>query len=175
MFAGSQVAVHDPLRMRVRERLCHRLRVPRSLSDIERQPPERRVGEVAAVDELHDEERLLSVVHEVVHPDDVLVREPGESSRLPLEPAPLLPIGRDERPKKLDRHVAAERAVMRPPHHSHSALADEVEQPVSPDERRYGPRCRHSSTPPPVRFASNSMRADLVRCATTGARAVVLR
>ena len=86
----GQIAMHDTLRVRVGERLRDRRRIPRSLADIERQARERRVGQIAAVDVLHHEKRLLPVVHVVVHPDDVFVREPGESFRLPLEPAPLL-------------------------------------------------------------------------------------
>ena len=143
----GQIAMHDTLRVRVSERLRDRCRIPRSLADVEGQARERRVGQVAAVDVLHHQERLLSIVHVVMHSDDVFVRKSGERSRLALEPAPLVRLGRDDRPEKFDRHVPAERAVMRPPNHPHSTLADQIEQPVAPCEHRHGLRCGHDSTP----------------------------
>ena len=113
----------DPAGVRVRERRRDR---HRDLDDL--RPGEaalaRDLGEVRALDELHHEERRLAVLAVVVEADDVLVLERGQNARLTREsPSQLLVLG-DPRVQELDRDIAPETAVARPPDRAHAALAD---------------------------------------------------
>jgi hypothetical protein len=60
----------------------------------ERQSLARRRGEVAAVDVLHDEERLPVARCEVEDADDVLVRQARQRARLALKTARIVSVGR---------------------------------------------------------------------------------
>ena len=143
---GRQVAVDDTSSMRVGQRPRDRCCVRGRLRDREGQAAERRLSEVAAVDVLHHEERLLADADVVEDADDVVVRECGERPGLAVEPASLLGLVGDGRAQQLDGDVALEPAVAGAPDHTHAALADLLEQLVAADQDPVGGRRSRLST-----------------------------
>lgn len=106
------------------------------------------VGEVGAVDVLHDEEQLLALAARVVHGDEPGVVDLRGHPALAHEAAAQLVglLARDlVRPQQLDRDAAVEALVVRRPHLAHAALPDERGQfvPVGDDASR-----PHAHRPP---------------------------
>jgi hypothetical protein len=150
----------------VRERLGDRQRVGRRLGGLERQTTEGRLGEVAAVDVLHHQERLLTGVDVVVDADDVVVRQRGERPRLAVEPLPQLGVTRDEGAQRLDRNIALERAVAGAPDDTHAPLAHLLEQRVS--TRQDGHGAVNSTAAPSVRRVLRRRETAMGRIVISG-------
>ncbi|GHF58807.1 hypothetical protein GCM10010218_45180 [Streptomyces mashuensis] len=150
---GLEVAVHHALPVRVRERgpdlrgdvddLGHGQRVLVAVLQ--------QLAEVAAVEQLHHQVQDAVVLAEVVHDGDAPVLEGRRHPGLAPEPLPQHPqVGRvvltSHRLEALHGDVAAQRFVARPPHLSHAAPADQVEQLVPALDQ---PGVRHPAPPPP--------------------------
>jgi hypothetical protein len=67
---------------------------------------------------------------EVVDREDVGVRQRRDGSRFALEPRHAVGIGGEDLGQQLDRHLPAQRGVLRTPHHSHAALAELGDQAI---------------------------------------------
>lgn len=106
------------------------------------------VGEVGAVDVLHDEEELLALAARVVHRDQPGVVDLRGHPALAHEPAAqlvgLLP-GHLVGAQQLHRHAPVEPLVVRRPDLSHAALSDERGQLVAAGDDT---SCRHGHLPP---------------------------
>ncbi len=92
------------------------------------------VGEVGAVDVLHDEEQFLALAARVVHRDQAGVVDLGGDPALAHEPAAQFVglLARDlVGPQQFDRHPPVEAAVVRRPDLAHAALPDEGGQLVA--------------------------------------------
>ncbi|EHN72817.1 hypothetical protein SMCF_7774 [Streptomyces coelicoflavus ZG0656] len=106
------------------------------------------VGEVGAVDVLHDEEQLLALAARVVHRDQAGVVDLCGDPALAHEPAAQfvgLRPGDLVGAQQLHRHAPVQTPVVRRPDLSHAALADERGQlvPAGDDASR-----RHGHLPP---------------------------
>jgi hypothetical protein len=135
---GLHVAVHDAARVCRREPVEDALRDPRG--DVRRQvatlAEHRR--EVFAVDELHDDERTRvfgSVVEDI---DDVRVVERGRGLRLLAEAGHERGVAPVFRPQHLDGDVAVESRIACAVHRRHAALAEQLDEPVTPAEETVG-------------------------------------
>lgn len=120
----------DPTRVRVGERRRDREGGLRGLLPREGPVP-RHVPEVRALDELHHEERRLTVLAVLVETDDVRVLERSENARLTGEAAPELEILDDPRVEQLDRHVPVQAPVTGAPDRAHPPFADATTQLVA--------------------------------------------
>ena len=74
--------------------------------------------------ELHDDEGRAVVLADVIDIDDVGVGEGGGRARLALEAGAEARIGGELRPRRLDRHVAAEEEIVTEVDGRHAALAE---------------------------------------------------
>ncbi len=92
-------------------------------------PPER-VRERGALDELQDEKADPARVLEPVDRRDVRVIESGQQPGLALESGESIGIGSERVGQALDRDIAIEDEVSRPPHFAHAAPADRGENLV---------------------------------------------
>ncbi|GAA3302829.1 hypothetical protein GCM10020295_49740 [Streptomyces cinereospinus] len=106
------------------------------------------VGEVGAVDVLHDEEQLLALAARVVHGDQPRVVDlrghPAFAHEAPAQLVGLLP-GHLVGPQQLHRHPPVQPPVVRRPDLAHAALADERGQFVAAGDDT---SCRHGHLPP---------------------------
>ena len=83
--------------------------------------------------EFHDDGRPVALLDDVVHADHIRMADPRGQLRFPHGPPRHLPLFRVElhRPDDfLDRHVAVEQFVARPPDGTHPAAADDGKKPV---------------------------------------------
>jgi hypothetical protein len=80
-------------------------------------------GERVAIHVLHDDERLFLIRHEVVHLDNVRVRELRRRASLAKEPLSQLEIALVVGLERLDGHQAAQVRVARQVQRSHAAAA----------------------------------------------------
>ncbi len=88
-----------------------------------------------ALEQLHDGDRQAVDDRQLVNRQDARVRERGHRSRLGLEPAPHLGVGRDVRGHHLDRHVAIEPRVAGPIDLAHAARTDGLDDLVLREAR----------------------------------------
>jgi hypothetical protein len=130
---GLEIAVHDALRVRVRDggRDGHRDR--KRLPERER-PRREPVGERLATEQLEDEERPLGRAPDLAERDDVRVGEPGGDLRLPEEPLLANGLGA-ARTHGLERDDPSAPVVVRLPHDAESAAADLPDEGVVADRR----------------------------------------
>jgi hypothetical protein len=134
------VAVHDPVPVRVRERCEDLARVLDDDARRGRAPRHDELLDVAAVEELHrDVVRPLRLAP-VVDRDDVRVRERGGALRLAAEPLDELVVARVALVEDLDRHAPAEHLVLGEVDVRHAAAPDPLEDPVAPVEERVDQR-----------------------------------
>ena len=120
---GLQVAVDDPLLVRRLEGLGDLAGDGEGLVERERaalQP----LGEVFALDELHDEGADAARLLEAVDRGDVGVLQLGEELRLALEAGEALGVGGERLGQDLDRDLALQLRVGRPVDDPHAALAE---------------------------------------------------
>ncbi|MFT3774698.1 MAG: hypothetical protein QM820_55815 [Minicystis sp.] len=88
----------------------------------------RKIRQVLAREQLHDEERIAVVrLPDVLHLDDVLVPDLARGLRLADEPWPELRIGPDQ---ELQRHVAVRLYVTRGPDDAHGTLSKAAEESI---------------------------------------------
>jgi len=88
------------------------------------------LGEIRAVDQLHDDEVGLPGVLDAVDGGDVALVQRRQQLGFAFEAAQPLGILRQLGREQLDRHLAIELAVDRLPHHAHPALADLLDESV---------------------------------------------
>ncbi len=88
------------------------------------------LGEVFALNQFHREEPYAVQFVRTVDPGDVRVIQRREQLRLALEARQPLRILGEGGGQDLDRHLAVERRVDRPPDDTHPALADLVDDAV---------------------------------------------
>ncbi len=121
--------MHDPLPLGVRQRVRRVLEEQPGLvlreGAVLQAPRER-----GAVHQLHDQERGVVHLVEVVDPHDVRVVQRGERAGLAAQPRQLRLPGR--RREDLEGHVPPERRVARAEHHAHAAAADPARDLVAP-------------------------------------------
>ncbi len=86
--------------------------------------------QVLAGDELHRDEALAFRLVQAVDRGDVRVVQRREQACLALEASHALRLGGDSLRQDLDRDVALELRVARPPHDAHPALTDLLGQAV---------------------------------------------
>ena len=98
------------------------------------------VGEVLALDELHDDERADGVGAVVVHGDHARVVQRRGRLRLVPEAVEEVRVGAVLGPQDLDRDVALELGVAGPVDRGHAALAEQLDEAVATAED--GRRCR---------------------------------
>ena len=87
-----------------------------------------------APDELHGHEMAVFGQAGVEHRHDIRMIERGGDPGLPQEALDHQRIR--PRPQELERHVPPEPVVVRPVHHAHAALAEDVEDAVVRDDLR---------------------------------------
>ena len=97
---------------------------------------ERRVGgddlfQRLPTHELHDDEGRAVFLADVIDVDDVGVGEGGGRPRLALEAGAEAGIGGVLRPRRLDRHVAAEEEVVAEVDDRHASLAETAPDPIA--------------------------------------------
>ena len=100
----------------------------------ERPGPAKERGQVLAVDVVHDDERAGLVHPEVVDGDDVRRVERGDRLGLHPEAGDEVGVAAVLGAQDLDGDVAAELAVGGSVDRGHAALAEELDQPISPTE-----------------------------------------
>ena len=132
---GLHVAVHEPLRMRVRERPRHLAQHARALGARERTARAHALRERLAVHERHHIEDEALAILDRVDRDDVRVRELGREPRLAQEPItqPRLrrPLGRQQ----LDRDRTIEMDLARQVDDPHAPAAEFAVERVPAGER----------------------------------------
>ena len=124
--AGLDVAVDDPARVRVLERVAQRDADPHDV-EVRQRAVALEVAERAAAHELGDEVPRLVVVAGLVERDDPRVREPRGRQRLALGARVLLAVERDA----LDRDGAVEPLVVGQPDRAEAAAAEAPHQAVA--------------------------------------------
>jgi hypothetical protein len=133
---GLDVAVDDPVAVRVAERGEDLARVGDRDRDRARAAREDQLLQRSPLDVLHDDEVGAVRLAAVVDRDDVLVREPGRVRRLAPEPLDELLVARVALVQDLDRDAAAELSVLRQPDVGHAARAELPLEPVAAGEER---------------------------------------
>ncbi len=123
-----QVAMDDAVLMRVLERREQLERQPRDAVEVAR----RACAEIAAVHELHDEERRRAVTADVVDRDESRVVERRRRARL-VQQARLL--GDLDRAEHLHRDVPAELEIVSAEHFAHRAATEWSVEAVAGGER----------------------------------------
>ncbi len=131
---GFEVAVDDPLLVRVLERFCHLASDRQRLADRDR-PLLETFEERRALSHLHDQGPRPARILDAVDGGDVGVVERGQESSLTLE------AGHSPRTRShvvgqhLERDLAPQARVSRPVHLSHPALAERANDFVAPKTR----------------------------------------
>ena len=128
------VAVDDAARMRRVERLADLLGDARGRRGRQRPALAEDRGEVAAVDQLHDDERVARVHAVVEDVDDVRMVQRGGGLRLLAEARHEGGVAAVLGAQHLDRDVAAELGVVGPVDGRHAALAEQLDQAVAAAE-----------------------------------------
>ncbi|MDF3043565.1 MAG: hypothetical protein K0Q71_6271 [Thermomicrobiales bacterium] len=105
--------------------------------------------------QLHDDEGRAVVLADVIDVDDVRVGEGGGRARLALETGAEAGIGGELRPRRLDRHVAAEEEIVTEVDDRHPPLAE-----AAPDAIATVDQCLRLDHP------SRSSRLPPSRCGT---------
>ncbi len=149
---GLEVAVDDSLLVRRLERLGDLPRDGEGLVEGER-PALQPLGEVFALDELHDEGADAARLLEAVDRGDVGVLQLGQDLRLALETGEAVGVGGERLGQDLDRDLALQLRVGRAVDDAHPALAERGGDLVGP---RREPGERLISEAPP----SSSGRAS---------------
>jgi hypothetical protein len=133
---GLEVAMHEMRAMRGGEpgaRFAHHAHDLAPRPRLLLQPLAQRL----ALDELHrDEHAVAGQRADVVHRDDVRMRQPRERLRFAQQPR-FLRAGRAGRAglQQLDRDLAIELGIVAVVDHAHAAFAEHVEHDVAADER----------------------------------------
>ena len=137
--AGLQVPVHDPLPVRLVQRVGDLDPEAERLIERKRSLQET-IRERLPFEVLHDEVLGLAFPTHVVQGADVRVRELRDRLRLPLEALPDLGRSRQVRRQHLDRHRAVQPRVPRPVHLPHPSRAERREDLVRTETGTGGER-----------------------------------
>ena len=132
--AGLHVAVDDPPGVGGRQGAGDLRGDPGGLARRERPVPAHDRGQVLPVDELHDDERAVLVLAEVVDGHDVGMVERGGGERLLAEARAEVRIATVLGAEDLDRDVAIELGVVGAVDAGHAPLPEELHQPIPPAE-----------------------------------------
>ena len=121
---GLDVAVENALSMRVGKAACDLRGVVDRDGFGDRLMRSDLLGQRLAVDELHDDEVLVALAPDVVHVDDVGMREFRCGLRLIIEPLHEVIVGRVLIAQHLDRNAAAQERVRAGIDDRHTAVAE---------------------------------------------------
>ena len=131
---GLDVAVDDPVAVRVVECGGHLARHAQRFGDGERAVVVDDAAQRGAVDELHDDVGDVVVLARVVGRDDVGVSELGGGDRLAPEPGPQPVVERQLGVEGLDRDATRQEDVVADPYGGHPATSDRADEPVAVTE-----------------------------------------
>ena len=132
-----QIAVDDPgLLVRVGQRLAHLLHPAAEFTGLKHprrlvQPP---VGQSITRDIFHRDRRGRGVLHKIVDPHDVRVREIERPPRLTLEVLHRRPVRLHHLGQEFERHLAVQLLVPRQPDHPHAAAPEDLLQGVAGED-----------------------------------------
>ena len=181
---GLEVAVDDAGGVRLREPVRHLRADLEDAPHGQRAAVEHHLAQRVALHQLHHDVRHSRGLADVVDRDDVRVVERGRRARLLREAAEPQRVGGEPLRQELDRHVAVQLLVVRPPDLAHSSRADAGGQLVSaephPGSGRHLARLRVSwgrrrQTTPPS-WTGQGGHALRIPCAGRhGARATLRR
>jgi hypothetical protein len=134
-----EVAMDDALLVRRLERRADLDAQPKRLVGGQRADGQA-VGQAVALDQFQDERDGGIGLFQAVDAADVRVVERGQEPGFPLEARHPVRVGRKLRWKRLERHVATELAVARPPDLAHAATAEGRDDLVRSDACAGGER-----------------------------------
>ena len=134
------VTVHDPQRVRGRQRATDLADHPRHLGEAERAVADP-VRQRPAAQQSEHQERRARLTPVVVQGHHVRVLEAGHQLRFGLEPLHEPRVVGQLGPDRLDRHLATEARLHRPVDRTERALADQVTELVAGDRDHAG-RCQ---------------------------------
>ena len=137
--ARLDVAVHDAACMRVVERPCELDAHDHHVAHRHRLAVGHHIGERLTVEQLHGHVGPAFDLADVVHDDDVRMRQPASSPCLLQEALAILLVFAERGMQELDRHVAPDARVVRPVHRGHAAAADALDDLVAADLADRGP------------------------------------
>jgi hypothetical protein len=136
---GLEVAVHDAQRVR-------RVHGGRDVAHVAgralgwQRRAAHQIRQALALDQLHREVRLAVVVADLEHRDGVRVTELGGGARFLAKAVDLVLVGELAGGDELQRDLAIQRRIARPPHHAHRAAPDRRDQIVTAEAARGGRR-----------------------------------
>jgi hypothetical protein len=92
------------------------------------------VAQGEAAEQLHDDEGGALELHQIGDVDDVAVANAVDRARLLEEARHRIPPARSVGTEQLERHLAAELDVLGAVHPAHAPVADELDQPIRPQD-----------------------------------------